>query len=307
MLSRHSIIIDNAKVYYWMRNPHLEQTMVFIHGFKGNHKALTQLSEHFHGYRTILVDLPGFGVSESMVKQPHTIKNYAHFIQKFIVALNLKQVDIVGHSYGASIALVFASLYPKSLEHLILISPAIPFHSISHTLAQTQLAISRKLPARWRKAWLASPLIEIASSLLTIKTVRRRRKFELMLIGIRTAREQRPQLVMEGLESFLSTSFYRHAQKITVPTFILAGEADIIAPIKTQLVLAEHIPQARIQFMPKVGHLSPIERPGAVGRIITDAIAHQPAPIPTHVHYPDINDLILPSKQPKKFNQHKYY
>ena len=307
MLSRHSVIIDNAKIYYWMRNPHHQQAMVFIHGFKGNHKALTELSEHFNNYHTILVDLPGFGESESMVKQAHTIKNYAHFIQKFITALNLQQVDLVGHSYGASIALVFASLYPRSLEHLILISPAIPFHSLSHTLAQTQLAISRKLPARWQKAWLASPLIEIASSLLTIKTVSRRRKFELMLIGIRTAREQRPRVVMECLESFLSTSFYRYAQKITAPTFILAGEADIIAPIKTQILLAEHIPQARIQFMPKVGHLSPIERPGAVGRIITDAISHQPVPIPTHVHYPDINDLVLPPKQPKKFTHHKYY
>ena len=127
------------------------------------------------------------------------------------------------------------------------------------------------------------------------------------MIGIRTAREQRPQVVMECLESFLTTPFYAYAQKISAPTFILAGETDIVAPIKTQVMLAEHIMQSRIQFMPKVGHLSPIERPGTVGRIITDAITHQPALIPTHVHYPDINDILLPPKQPKKFNQHKYY
>lgn len=143
--------------------------------------------------------------------------------------------------------------------------------------------------------------------MITIKTVSRKRKLELMMQGIKNAREQRPQVVMECLESFLTTPFYAYAQNITAPTFILAGETDIVAPIKTQVMLAEHIRQSRIQFMPKVGHLAPIERPGTVGRIIDEAITHQPSSIPTHVHYPDINSLLLPAKQPKKFTQHKYF
>ncbi len=307
MLTRHSIIIDGVKVYYWMRNPDLVQTMVFVHGFKGNHKALTELSDYFQDYCTILLDLPGYGRSQSFTHQSHTIKNYAHFIQRFLTALNRPTVDLIGHSYGASISLVFASLYPKSLNHLILISPAIPFRSLSQTLAQFQLAIGQKLPPSWRKAWLASPLIEIVSSLVTIKTVSRKRKLELMMLGIRNSREQRPQVVMECLESFLAAPFYAYAQKVTVPTFILAGETDIVAPIKTQVMLAEHIPQSRIQFMPKVGHLAPIERPGTVGRIIEQAIAHEPTRrIPTHVHYPDI-EVLFPPRQPKKFTLHKYY
>lgn len=307
MLTRFTTTIDDAKVYYWVRNPHIEQTILFVHGFKGNHKALTELSDYFQDYRTILLDLPGYGLSHPLRKQPHTIKNYAHFIHKFANSLNLEEFNLVGHSYGASISIVYAALYPRSLDHLILISPAVPFRSLSHTLARLQLLVSRKLPAGWRKAWLASPLIEVVSSLVTIKTVSRRRKLELMMLGIKNSREQRPQVIMECLESFLTTSFYSYARKITSPVFILAGETDIVAPIKTQVMLGEQIPQSRIQFMPKVGHLAPIERPGSVGRIIEEAIVHKPAPIPTHVHYPDINELLLPPKQPKKFIAHKYY
>jgi pimeloyl-ACP methyl ester carboxylesterase len=307
MLTRHSIIIDDVKVYYWMRNPQSAQTMVFIHGFKGNHKSLTELSEYFQDYCTILLDLPGYGISQSFPKQPHTIKNYAQFLQQFIATLGLQQVNLVGHSLGASISLVYASLNPSSLNHLILISPAIPFRSLSQTLAQLQLGVSRMLPRKWRKAWVTSPFIEFLASLTTIKAVSRKRKIKLVQFGIQNAREQRPQVAMECLESFLTTPFYTYAQKIVTPTFILAGELDWLTPLKTQVLLAEHIRQSQIQFMPDVGHLAPIERPGTVGRIIDKAIAHSPNPIPTHIHYPGISEGLLPTKQHKKFSHHKYY
>ena len=307
MLTKKSITIDESTVYYWVRNPQHKQTMIFVHGFKGNHKALTELSDYFSDYCTILLDLPGFGQSQEMVAQSHTIKNYAHFLYKFTSKLDLGRVDVVGHSYGASISLVYAAIYPNNINHLILISPAIPFQSISHTLAELQLTIGRKLPNRWQKNWLASPLIEILSSLVTIKTVSRKRKIELMLLGIKNSHEQRPHVIMECLHSFLTTPFYAYAKKVSVPTFILAGEADFLAPIKTQLLLAKNIPLSRVQFMPKVGHLAPIERPGTVGRIIANAISHQPTPIPTHVHFPNIDDLIITPRQPKKFSSHKYY
>lgn len=280
--------------------------MLFVHGFKGNHKALTELSDYFQDYCTILIDLPGYGRSSPLSHSTHTIKNYAHFINDFTEAIGVERFNLIGHSYGASISLVYAALYPSTLDHLILISPAIPYKSLSQTLAKIQLEVGKKLPKQLKKSWLASPLIEIISSLATIKTVSRKRKLELMMLGIKNSREQRPRVVLECLESFLSTPFFSYAQRIMTPTFILAGETDIIAPIKNQVMLAEYIPQTKIQFMPKVGHLAPIERPGSVGRIISESIAHKPTTIPTHVHYLDINELVVPTKQPKKFSQHKY-
>jgi len=230
MLSRHQIEIDNRNVFYWQRNPDAKNVILFVHGFKGNHKGLTQLSEVFQEYRTILLDLPGYGISDEMPVK-HTIENYARFIHRFIKTLNINDYELVGHSYGGSIAIVYAGLFPQKINHLILIAPAIPQNSLSQTLAEFQLNISNKLPHSWRKAWLASPFIEAVSALAIVRAVSQNRKLELMAANIRNSKEQRPKVITQCLKSFLNTPFLKYAIKISTPTYIIAGEADFLAPL----------------------------------------------------------------------------
>src|SRR5207249_1844873 len=58
--------------------------------------------------------------------------------------------------------------------------------------------------------------------------------------------------------------------RLKIPTIVLAGEHDIIAPPAEGRSMAEAIPGARFVPIAGAGHLSPMERPGAVAAALQD-------------------------------------
>jgi len=100
------------------------RTLLFIHGL-GNYalvwrKNIDYLKQY---YRCIAIDLPGNGLSD---KNPHHfgMHFFAGSIRNFILALNLRNVTIVGHSMGGQVAMTTAINYPQSADSIVLCAPA---------------------------------------------------------------------------------------------------------------------------------------------------------------------------------------
>lgn len=100
------------------------KTVLLVHGFSSNKElwfAVGQkLSKRFH---VIIPDLPGWGASTRMPGANYNIDHQAARLHEFLVALNLKDVTLVGHSMGGAITGVYAAQYPERLKGLVLISP----------------------------------------------------------------------------------------------------------------------------------------------------------------------------------------
>src|SRR5882672_5937817 len=105
---RHEIIVMGKRTVYWERNPHWPHAVVMLHGFRGNHKGLTDMAQHMAGYRLILPDLPGYGESEPL-EVAHTLVHYAAWLDEFVAALELRDFVVWSHSYSGSIALIQAA------------------------------------------------------------------------------------------------------------------------------------------------------------------------------------------------------
>ena len=58
-------------------------------------------------------DLPGFGRSGKAGNVDYSLRGYADFVERFLDALELARVALVGHGWGAAIALVFAQRLPS--------------------------------------------------------------------------------------------------------------------------------------------------------------------------------------------------
>ena len=58
-----------------------------------------------------------------------------------------------------------------------------------------------------------------------------------------------------------------------VPTLLVAGERDDIAPVAAQRELADRFPDARLVVLPGTGHLTHYEAPAAVAAAITEFTA----------------------------------
>ena len=261
-----SIYIQESKVNYWIHNPHLRETILLIHGFRGNHKALIQFAKNFKEHRIILIDLPGYGASEAM-KKKHTLKNYGQFLKLFIAELSLRDFTLFGHSYGGAICIQYAALQPAELQKLVLVSPAVSQDGFSSKLMAFYYKITNQLPASWRKSWLANATIDRIGGELLITNVSKKRKAELLKAGAKNLKELNPKVVVESFLSFLRTNAFSAARKMKVPTLIIAGAKDQIVPLARLQKLNHTISDSALVTIADQGHLSPLECPTHVATI----------------------------------------
>jgi 2-hydroxy-6-oxonona-2,4-dienedioate hydrolase/4,5:9,10-diseco-3-hydroxy-5,9,17-trioxoandrosta-1(10),2-diene-4-oate hydrolase len=82
-------------------------------------RNLEALSRHF---RTLVVDLPGYGLSEKPVIEGPRTSFYARTFRDMLQALGIEQAHVLGMATGGSVALKMAIDYPGAVDRLIVIS-----------------------------------------------------------------------------------------------------------------------------------------------------------------------------------------
>ncbi len=65
---------------------------------------------------------------------------------------------------------------------------------------------------------------------------------------------------------------------VRVPTLVLVGSDDEIAPPETARAMAQLIPDAQCHVVPAAGHIAPLEQPLAAGRLLADFLSALPFP-----------------------------
>jgi pimeloyl-ACP methyl ester carboxylesterase len=93
-----------------------------LHGWLDNAATFFAIGGHLSGIRLIAMDLVGHGRSDHRPAQmPYHLWDNVADIYEVMKALELKKADFVGHSMGASIAMLFAASFPKMVDKLLCI------------------------------------------------------------------------------------------------------------------------------------------------------------------------------------------
>lgn len=104
--------------------------IVCLHGLAGNalyafDQLSTLLEKDFH---LILVDLPGHGLTSPLsMENDYLFSSLAQWLQNLIRQINDKPFYILGHSWGADIALHYSKFFPKSILGVILLDGGYTF------------------------------------------------------------------------------------------------------------------------------------------------------------------------------------
>lgn len=73
---------------------------------------------------------------------------------------------------------------------------------------------------------------------------------------------------MEAFKTSVSHTATEKADFITMPTLLIVGEIDDIAPLKAQKHLASQLAQSQLVIAPRVGHLIHHEAPDIAAQAI---------------------------------------
>jgi pimeloyl-ACP methyl ester carboxylesterase len=96
------------------------ETMVFLHGIAGSTRYWkSRVKPLAHHHQLLLVDLLGYGQSPKPWTK-YTVDR--HVDELYQVLRDEKPMTIVGHSFGAIVAIAFCARFPHLVKRLILIS-----------------------------------------------------------------------------------------------------------------------------------------------------------------------------------------
>jgi pimeloyl-ACP methyl ester carboxylesterase len=226
------------------------EPLVFLHGFTLDRRSWYGQAEYFKkDYRVIIVDALGHGKSDSPPERYGRFERVEDF-HKFVEALRIKKMHLVGLSMGGSTAIGYALEHQDRLSSLALISTGASGYDIGKKFQKfDKLAKERSLEAA-RTAWLEMTLAWFTDERAHVR--------ELLTHMIK---DFSGSVWMDPMRGKYRTQIdLEQAHKITVPTCIVAGVLDkVFVPLAVEL--HKKINGSRLVILPKLGHLLNLEDP----------------------------------------------
>jgi pimeloyl-ACP methyl ester carboxylesterase len=219
--------------------------------------------------RVVALDLPGHGRSE--VPPPFELPQHADALAGALAAMDVRRAVCAGWSWGGSLALHLALRHPQAVAALALLD--------SSAEAQTRYrkAKYRLLVAIVRRFGLSPWLARGQIAPLMFSARSRRERPELVEEFVRSATAlPREGVVRAALAVAIDPpDVLRNLGAVSVPTLVLCGREDRGYPPALSEHIAHAIPGARLEWIEDAGHLSPLERPEEVSRLLVPFVAAQ--------------------------------
>lgn len=212
------------------------RTIVFVHGYAGCAETWEHQINYFaRDCRVVAPDLRGHGQSDAPYTR-YTMNELVVDLHAISQALHLpQQFDLVGHSFGGSICVEYASAHPEQIAHLVLVATAgeYPVPKVA--------ALAYRLPtALLRPVWDYRP----------------RWNAELHVMK---------RMANNNLLQWRGWELMR---ALRVPTLVITGERDTYFPRRVIDEVAQVIPGAEWVNVGASKHKIQLERHRAVNRAI---------------------------------------
>jgi pimeloyl-ACP methyl ester carboxylesterase len=179
----------------------------------------------------------------------------------------------VGHSLGATIALVYAARYGPALRTLSLLNPVTVAGGATATMTKLYYQIGARLPHRLGRIWLTSrPAVYLSNSVI-LRTRNRIRRRIIMQQDYRTYRRVSTRALIETAISYSQTPLDEYAGKVSTDTLLVAGGRDGIAPPSAVARLHDAMRSSLLMVLGNAGHLVPVEEPAEIARVLNEFLA----------------------------------
>jgi pimeloyl-ACP methyl ester carboxylesterase len=251
--------------------------VVMVHGITGNLAVW-----HLHivpalagRFRLLTYDLRGHGLSDTP-PTGYSPDAMATDLHDLLDAIGIERPAVVGHSYGADVALYFAGRYPDRVSEVIAIESALPAMEpvrrdddwVGWSYWVTALeGAGLQVPPEHRTdlRYLLRATIDMPKKWGPLKGLPRKPGPMLRLLEDTTLPEEYREVGTLTLERL---------RDLWTPVVLMYAEHS--AFLDTFEYLREHLPNAEPVLMPQTqwGHFGPLEQPEVVVRHIGERLAH---------------------------------
>jgi 4,5:9,10-diseco-3-hydroxy-5,9,17-trioxoandrosta-1(10),2-diene-4-oate hydrolase len=230
--------------------------------FRGNFPVF---ADHF---RTVIMDMPGFGRSERPPLDRAYPRVAADHVARLLDGLGIEKAHLLGNSMGGYVALEFALAYPERVDRLIGMGPGGLAANVlgpepsegARRLGEFMMAPSKKAMEAWVDTMVANKAVVDDD-----------------LIAERLANALAPGALESAIAIFSSLGqhpepvpLYARVKGIKAPTLITWGRDDRMLPVEQALFGFRQMPNAELHLFSKCGHWAQVERKADFERLVIE-------------------------------------
>lgn len=238
------------------------EPLLLINGLGGCIEGWQTLADHLPGRRFIAVDHPGTGCSqvpERLMGIPDLAKLYVEVMDQF----EIESFDVMGFSFGGTITQQIAKDFPDRVRSIVLAGTSCGWGGFPADFMTLMVASN---PLRYQFDLVR----ELSAPMLYRGRVGRNPLlFQTALHGWGAHRASMMGVFYQ-VAAYSAWSSLAWLHRLRVPTLVLGGEEDPMAPPANSRLLAAKIPDAELRVIEEGGHLFPFDRAEEVGPIITE-------------------------------------
>jgi pimeloyl-ACP methyl ester carboxylesterase len=258
------VTVDGTRLHYLVQGN--SRPVVFIHGNPGSAQDwLAEFMPLASRHKVIAFDRPGHGRSQRP-KHEATVEVQAQLLHDALAQIGVERPILVGHSWGAALALAYAIEYPSEVAGVVVVAPAafethdgsfltglptVPVIGDAANYVLTPLIGPSVVRGELKKAFSPDPVPKNY-----LKTV---------LSEWTKPSKARAYALDEDVYNPSVKKFSPRYAEIVVPVSIVTGDSDLIVSEKDNAGrLHELLPKSRLIILPKTGHQIPFTHPQSV-------------------------------------------
>lgn len=219
-------------------------------------------------FRTVIMDMPGFGKSE----RPELDRAYprvaADGLLRLLDGLGIERAHLLGNSMGGYVGLEFALAYPERVGRMVLMGPGGLAVNIlgpdpsegTRRLGDFMMAPSKAAMEAWVDTMVANKAV-----------------VDDQLIEERLANAMAPGALESAIAIFSSLGqhpepvpLFARLKGIKAPALITWGRDDRMLPVEGALMGFRQLPNAELHIFSKCGHWAQVERKAEFERLVIE-------------------------------------
>ncbi|MFQ6074707.1 MAG: alpha/beta fold hydrolase [Candidatus Bathyarchaeia archaeon] len=256
------VTVNGVKIFYERRG--VGPPLYVLHGGPGfDHTYFgNSLNEVERAKTVYYIDFRGHGLSDRCPPETYRFSRLVDDVEGFRRSLDHTSIDILGHSMGGMIALLYALTYPEALNKLILVATGPRgfrafirikgYKRIKISLALLELKNAlRKIMGR--RVDLKKYMLDFFDRAFPVYGIREESWPQMRMLleaSIKSTTEVHDAL-MPDLRKFNVTS---RLPEIRAPTLTILGENDVIERSLLAGSMLEKIPNSKFVIIPNAGH-----------------------------------------------------
>lgn len=223
------------------------------------------LAEH---RRVLVPDMVGFGYTARPDGIDYTLETWVRHALDFMDALALRQVDLVGNSFGGALSIALAIRHPERVRRLVLMGAA---------------GVEFELTAALDAVWGYTPSVENMRAMMDTFA------FNRALVTDDLARMRYEASVRPGVQEAYAAMFPAPRQRwitalasdeadiaaIAHETLVIHGRDDRVIPLENSLRFHALIKRSQLHVFGCCGHWTQIEHAARFERLLNDFLAEE--------------------------------